>query len=177
MLNDEILRGCKNGDSRSQRKLYDQTAARMMGVCLRYCTEEEEAKDLLQDGFVKVFQHITAYRGEGSLEGWMKKIFVNTALENIRRKKIVFERLENENIATAELVFSDGKLEAKELLRIIRTMPEGFRVVFNLFAIEGYSHQEIAEKLNITTGTSKSQFARARQYLQKLLAEEISIKH
>lgn len=172
MHNEQIIQGCIKRDSRAQKNLYDAHAPRMMGVCLRYCKNEEEAKDLLQEGFIKVFDKISTYRGEGSLEGWIKKVFITTALEKLREKKIVFERLTDENLADAEPGAVDTKLEAKELLKLIQLMPDGYRVVFNMYAIEGFSHPEIAEKLNITPGTSKSQYARARQHLQKLLMME-----
>ena len=172
MHNEQIIQGCIERDSRAQKNLYDAHAPRMMGVCLRYCKNEEEAKDLLQEGFIKVFDKISTYRGEGSLEGWIKKVFITTALEKLREKKIVFERLTDENLTDAEPVAVDTKLETKELLKLIQLMPDGYRVVFNMFAIEGFTHPEIAEKLNITPGTSKSQYARARQHLQKLLMME-----
>lgn len=174
MSDEQIIQGCTERDIKAQKSLYDRHAPRMMGVCLRYCRNQDQAKDLLQDGFIKVFEKISTYRGEGSLEGWIKKIFITTALEEIRRKKIDFVRLPDENIEGDETVSADSKLQAQDLLRVIQQLPEGYRIVFNLFAIEGYNHIEIAEKLNITEGTSKSQYARARSYIQKILiAEEI----
>ncbi len=172
MLNDELIQQCKAGDGRAQRKVYELTASKMMGVCLRYSRDEEEAKDLMQDGYIKVFRQMATFRGEGSLEGWIKKVIINTALENLRKKKLSFESFDNQPVEINETAIKDSGLEAKDLLKIIRSLPDGYRTVFNLFAIEGYTHQEIAEQLGISTGTSKSQFARARQLLQKLLTEE-----
>ncbi len=169
---DEIIQGCKERNGRAQKKLYDIHASKMMGLCLRYCKDEEEAKDLLQEGFIKVFEKISTYRGEGSLEGWIKRVFITTALEKLRKKSLVFERLTDENLSELSPVALDNKLEAKELLQLIRQLPDGYRVVFNLYAIEGFTHVEIAGKLNISAGTSKSQYARARQHLQKLITTE-----
>lgn len=172
MRDDQIIQGCIQRDLKAQKMLYDRHARKMMGVCLRYCKNQDEAKDLLQDGFIKVFEKISTYRGEGSLEAWIKKIVITTALEEIRRKKIDFMRLPDENVEEDEPIATDSKLQTQDLLRIIQQLPEGFRVVFNLYAIEGFSHNEIAEKLNITEGTSKSQYARARAYIQRLLVAE-----
>ncbi len=172
MRDDQIIQGCIQRDLKAQKMLYDLHARKTMGVCLRYCKNQDEAKDLLQDGFIKVFEKISTYRGEGSLEAWIKKIVITTALEEIRRKKIDFMRLPDENVEEDEPIATDSKLQTQDLLRIIQQLPEGFRVVFNLFAIEGFSHNEIAEKLNITEGTSKSQYARARAYIQRLLVAE-----
>ncbi len=172
MRDDQIIQGCIQRDLKAQKMLYDLHARKMMGVCLRYCKNQDEAKDLLQDGFIKVFEKISSYRGEGSLEAWIKKIVITTALEEIRRKKIDFMRLPDENVEEDEPIATDSKLQTQDFIRIIQQLPEGFRVVFNLYAIEGFSHNEIAEKLNITEGTSKSQYARARAYIQRLLVAE-----
>jgi len=159
MLNEQIIQGCKDKQGKAQHQLYELVAGRMMGVCLRYAKDDEEAKDLLQEGFIKVFQQIDAFRGEGSFEGWMKR-------------KLLTQPLEDEEDASDNFLIQENKLEAKELLQMIRKLPDGYRVVFNLYAIEGFNHREIAQQLNITEGTSKSQYARARQFLQKMLTEE-----
>ena len=172
MLNEQIIQGCKDKQGKAQHQLYELVAGRMMGVCLRYAKDDEEAKDLLQEGFIKVFQQIDAFRGEGSFEGWIKKIFINTALESIRKRKLLTQPLEDEEDASDNFLIQENKLEAKELLQMIRKLPASYRVVFNLYAIEGFNHREIAQQLNITEGTSKSQYARARQFLQKMLTEE-----
>jgi RNA polymerase sigma-70 factor (ECF subfamily) len=141
----------------------------MMGVCLRYTNDRETARDLLQDGFVKVYSSIDSYTGVGSFEGWMRKIFVNCALEYLRKSDVLREAIDLDN--TAELANSDSSvvsdMSASELLTLIGELPTGFRTVFNLFAIEGFSHKEIGELLNITESTSRSQYTRAKQLLQR----------
>jgi len=146
-----------------------------MGVCLRYSYDYEEAQDVLQIGFIKVFNKLETYNFEGALEGWIRKIIVNTALDNIRKNKRNNESIELEKI---DFQLNNNEengfdaLNAEDLLTIIQKMPTGFRTVFNLYAIEGYSHKEIAEQLNITISTSKSQYSRARVYLQNILLKE-----
>jgi RNA polymerase sigma-70 factor (ECF subfamily) len=141
----------------------------MMGVCLRYTNDRETARDLLQDGFVKVYSSIDSYSGVGSFEGWMRKIFVNCALEYLRKSDVLREAIDLDN--TTELANPDSSvvsnMSANELLTLIGELPTGFRMVFNLFAIEGFSHKEIGELLNITESTSRSQYTRAKQLLQR----------
>ena len=145
----------------------------MLAVCLRYVNDMETARDLLQDGFVRVFTNIHSYTGSGSFEGWLRKIFVNGALEYLRKSDVLRESTDLEN--SAELVQPDSSaienLSAAELIKVIQELPAGFRTVFNMFAIEGYSHKEISEILGITESTSRSQFTRARQLLQKRIKE------
>jgi RNA polymerase sigma-70 factor (ECF subfamily) len=142
----------------------------MMGVCYRYVNDMETASDLLQDGFVKVFQSLDSYSGTGSFEGWVRKIFVNCALEFLRKTDVLRNAADLDD--RLELAHSDNSsvissMTAKELMDLVHELPPGFRTVFNLFAIEGYSHKEIGDMLNITESTSRSQFTRARQLLQK----------
>lgn len=169
MNEQQLIEGCKKGERRAQKALYELHSRKMMGVCLRYVSDRETARDLLQDGFVKVFTHINSFSGNGSFEGWMRKIFVNCALEYLRKSDVLRESTELDN--TAELVHPDSSaisdLSAAELLKLVQELPSGFRTVFNMFAIEGYSHKEIAEMLNITESTSRSQFTRAKQMLQR----------
>lgn len=145
----------------------------MLAVCLRYVNDMETARDLLQDGFVRVFTNIHSYTGSGSFEGWLRKIFVNGALEYLRKSDVLRESTDLEN--SAELVQPDSSaienLSAAELMKVIQELPAGFRTVFNMFAIEGYSHKEISEILGITESTSRTQFTRARQLLQKRIKE------
>lgn len=145
----------------------------MLAVCLRYVNDMETARDLLQDGFVRVFTNIHSYTGSGSFEGWLRKIFVNGALEYLRKSDVLRESTDLES--SAELVQPDSSaienLSAAELMKVIQELPAGFRTVFNMFAIEGYSHKEISEILGITESTSRSQFTRARQLLQKRIKE------
>lgn len=142
-----------------------------MGVCLRYCDNHEEAEDVLQNGFVNVFQNIETYRGSGSLEGWIRKIMVNTALTNIRKNKKLKQNIELESVEfmLPSTNYISESFAAKDLLKIIQTLPTGFRTVFNLYAIEGYSHKEIGDMLGISEGTSKSQYSRAKAHLQKII--------
>lgn len=145
----------------------------MLAVCLRYVNDMETARDLLQDGFVRVFMNIHSYTGTGSFEGWLRKIFVNGALEYLRKSDVLRESTDLDS--SADLVQSDSSaiehLSAAELMKLIWELPVGFRTVFNMFAIEGYSHKEISEALGITESTSRSQFTRARQLLQKRIKE------
>lgn len=169
---EEIIKGCKAGDRQSQKALYMRFSAKMYGVCLRYTKNREEAEDLLQDGFVKVFNNIKQYAGAGSFEGWIRRIMVNTALEFLRKKKLEFSSfdvLHAEDSSFENAPEALSKIALNDLLAFIQQMPRGYQTVFNLFAIEGYSHKEIGEMLNISEGTSRSQLARARQILQEKL--------
>lgn len=164
---------CINGDRLAQRTLFERFSSKMMGVCLRYSNSVEQAEDVLQIGFVKVFTKLKDFEGKGSLEGWVRRIMVNTALDSIRQNnKFKFDvdiadleyKLEHSSLAWDRLVEED-------LLKLIQSMPEGYKVVFNMFAIEGYSHKEIGKELNISENTSKSQYSRARNYLRMKLEE------
>ncbi len=169
----QLIAGCKKGDRKAQKTLYELHSPRMMGVCVRYVGDRETARDLLQDGFVKVFTSMDSYSGVGSFEGWMRKIFVNCALEYLRRSDVLREAATLDN--SAELAQPDhsvvSEMSAVELMKLVQELPEGFRLVFNLFAIEGYSHKEISDMLNITESTSRSQYTRAKQLLQRRINE------
>lgn len=169
MAEAQLIEGCRKGERLAQKQLYETYSRKMMGVCLRYVNDRETARDLLQDGFAKVFTSMDSYSGAGSFEGWMRKIFVNCALEYLRKSDVLCESTDLDN--TAELVQSDSSvisnMSAAELMKLVQELPAGFRTVFNLFAIEGYSHKEISDMLNITESTSRSQFTRAKQMLQK----------
>jgi len=148
--------------------LFQQYAGKMMTVCLRYAGDQKEAEDILQESFIKVFDHIGQFRGEGSFEGWLRRIVVNTALRILQRKKIHFSTI-NDNDETTPAVPPHvlDQLSTGELLQLISRLPEGYRIVFNLYALEGYDHNEIAAMLNINPGTSRSQLAKARKLLQQ----------
>ena len=176
----QLIEGCRKGERRAQKELYDAYSRKMMGVCLRYVNDRETARDLLQggflygtdllqDGFVKIFTSMDSYTGSGSFEGWMRKIFVNCALEYLRKSDVLREATDLDN--TAELIQPDSSaisdMSAAELMNLVKELPVGFRTVFNMFAIEGYSHKEISEMLNITESTSRSQYTRAKQLLQR----------
>ena len=175
-MNDEqLVNKCLEKDTLAQKQLFDFYSKRMMGVCLRYAKNSEEAQDVLQMGFIKVFEKLEMYKHQGSLEGWIRKVIVNTALDNIRKNKKLMNNIEIEKVDYQLHNYDESVLEAlsaEDLLRVIQEMPTGFRTVFNMYAIEGFSHKEIAEKLNISVSTSKSQFSRARAYMKKKLIEE-----
>ncbi len=165
-----IIKGCLAGNRRDQELLYRRHAAKLYAVCLQYSGNDEEARDILQDGFIKIFENLIHYKHEGSFEGWMRRIVVNTALEKYRSKHNL-HRVDDIDLipepdADPETDDYSG-LEAVDLLDIIRELPPKYRMVFNLFAIEGYSHREISQMFNISEGTSKSNLSRARIILQK----------
>jgi len=168
----EIIAGCIGGERKFQELLYHTYSSKMFSVCLRYANEYAGAEDLLQDGFVKVFNNIQKFRSEGSFEGWIRRIFVNNSIEYFRKKANMYVVQETEAL-TYEYYDDNAvqKLMKEDLMKIIQSLSVGYRTIFNLYAIEGYSHKEIAEMLNITEGTSKSQLARARYLLQKKIAE------
>jgi RNA polymerase sigma factor (sigma-70 family) len=167
----ELIEGCKAGKRDLQKALYQRYAAKMFSVCLRYTKNREEAEDLLQDGFVKIFTRISQYSGAGSFEGWIRKIMVNVSLEFLRSKKIDYSPKEIEQVPNDAVIDPEAlnRIAFQELLQHIRELPAGCQVIFNLYVIEGYNHPEIAKMLNVTTGTSKSQLARARRLLQEKL--------
>src|SRR5687767_12742335 len=174
MTDEELVKGCIANNPLAQKLLYERFSRKMMGVWLRYADDRDEAEDILQNASIKVFENIDTFKGSGSLEGWVRKIMVNTALNNYRQNKASRQKVDLDSV---EYMIpgdnhSSDTLDAKELMKVIQRLPVGFRTVFNLFAIEGYSHKEIAEQLNISEGTSKSQYSRARTYLQKALKLE-----
>ena len=175
MTDEQLVKKCLEKDALAQKQLFEFYSKRMMGVCLRYSRGRDEAQEVLQMGFVKVFEKLTLFNGKGSLEGWIRKVVVNTALDNIRKNKKFLDNVEMDKVdyqLQNDDVSGYESLKAQDLLGIIQEMPTGFRTVFNLFAIEGYSHKEIAEELGISVNTSKSQYSRARVYLQNILIEE-----
>jgi RNA polymerase sigma factor (sigma-70 family) len=174
----ELIEGCKAGKRDLQKALYTRFSAKMLGVCLRYTKNREEAEDVLQEGFIKLFQAIQNYAGTGSFEGWIRKIMVNTALEALRKKKIHYSSADIQNLEDQYEADQDiiGKIGFQDLLAMIQDLSPGYRVVFNLYAIEGYQHNEIAVLLNISEGTSKSQLARARQVLKDKINQVALIK-
>jgi RNA polymerase sigma-70 factor (ECF subfamily) len=173
MNEQQLIEGCKKGNRLAQKELYDVYSRKMMGVCLRYVNDRETARDLLQDGFVKIFTAINTYTGIGSFEGWMRKIFVNCALEHLRKSDVLRDSIELDRtgeISNPEYsVIAD--MSARELMNVVQELPSGFRTIFNLFAIEGFSHKEISEMLCITESTSRSQYTRAKQVLRRKIKE------
>jgi RNA polymerase sigma-70 factor (ECF subfamily) len=166
----KIIKGCLSGDRRDQELLYRRHSAKLYGVCLQYSGNDEEARDILQEGFIKIFENLRNYKHEGSFEGWIRRIVVNTALEKFRSRHNLFRVDDIDNIQEPEAepdTEDYSGLQAVDLLFIIRELPPKYRMVFNLYAIEGYSHKEIGEMMNISEGTSKSNLSRARSILQK----------
>ena len=168
---EQLIAGCLKGDKLSQRDLYDRYSRKMFGVCLRYCNNREDAEEVLQEGLLKVFHKLADFKKEGALESWIKRIIINTALDFYRRNKNKQRETEwQDNITISIEPLTE--LKTKELLQVIQNLPLGFRTVFNLYAIEGYNHGEIAGMLNISEGTSKSQYSRARQHLMSMIEKE-----
>lgn len=170
MNEQQIIAGCVEQKREAKKHLYEKYARKMYGICLRYCSNTEAAEDLLQEGFIKIFTCIDSFKGNGSFEGWMKRIFINLALENIRKdKKFILTTDDIMNYAdtidssTEEEMY---RIPESELISMIQELPKGYATVFNLYAIEDLSHKEIAEILNITESTSRSQYGRARLILQ-----------
>jgi RNA polymerase sigma factor (sigma-70 family) len=170
----ELIEGCRKGNRASQKALYDKYCRKMLVVCLRYSKSTAEAEDILQEAFVKVFQGIKDFRGESKLETWITRIMVNTALNAQRKKLYLFPMVDVEEIDLPDEEMSVSGIHFTQLLEMIQALPQGCQVVFNMFAIEGYSHKEIADMLAISEGTSKSQYARARNLLQNRLVKETS---
>lgn len=173
----DLIRGCIEGNRRMQEILYQRFASKMYAVCLRYAGNADDAQDLLQEGFIKVYNNLQKFRGEGSFEGWIRRIFINTSIEHFRRKTNL--RTVNE---TEETGIEDKSLTAldnlgeKDILKLIQELSPGYRTVFNLYVVEGYAHKEIASMLGISEGTSKSQLARAKNILQDLVKTRLENK-
>lgn len=169
---ENILAGCRKGKKKAQEALFRLYADKMFGVCRYYTRDHSEAEDVLHDGFIKVFDKISKYRGDGSLEGWIRRVIVNTALERFRKHSRMFSMTElDESMADAAGYDVEGHLSSEELLEIIMELSPKYRLVFNLYALEGYSHREISQRLGISEGTSKSNLARARTILQKKVVQ------
>jgi RNA polymerase sigma-70 factor (ECF subfamily) len=174
----QIIIGCTEGDRKVQRALYHRYAGSMLMVCARYSKNQDDAEDILQEAFIKIFKNIKDFKGKSTLGYWIKKIVVNTALNYHRSKLYLFPMVEIEDTnygSNPDAIISNYTLE--ELLKMIRTLPIGCQVIFNLYAIEGYKHREIAEMLDISHGTSKSQYARARGLLQQMISQATSINY
>lgn len=169
---EELIKGCLRRDRNAQQQLYDLYSAKMYGLCYRYVRHAMEAEDILVTAFTKVFERIAQFKGEGSFEGWIRRIMVNEALTYLRKSRSMYLETELEQ-ADREPDYDrlGDHLEAEDLMKMIQELPAGYRLVFNMYAIDGYSHKEIAEHLGISENTSKSQLSRARVYLQKMLAE------
>ena len=164
---DDIIKGCKSGKLRSQEQLFKLFSKKLFGVCMLYTKDRSSAEDILQDSFVKIFQHIKQYEGRGVFEGWLRRIVVNTALERFRREVHLYPVAEVREVRE-EFSYDDivSQISSQELMALIQELSPQYKMVFCLYGIEGYSHKEIAEKLGINEGTSKSNLSRARDILQ-----------
>jgi RNA polymerase sigma-70 factor (ECF subfamily) len=173
----QLIKGCLKADRYSQSQLYELFATKMFAVCLRYSRNPEEAEEILQEGFSKVFEFIHQYRFEGSFEGWVRKIMVNCALQKYRNKPHlhIIGNIESENIEYWENEDISSRLGAKELVKMIQQLPPAYRMVFNLFVFEGMKHREIAELLGISEGTSKSNLSDARAILQRAVNKSLKV--
>ena len=174
MTSDEaLIKGCVSNDRACQHALYARYSRKMMMICHRYTRRTEDAEDVLQEGFIRVFNHINSFKGDSKLETWMTRIFINAALNHQRQKLYLFPMVDiEESTITQSEEANLADFHVDELLEMIRSLPDGCRIVFNLFAIEGYPHKEIASMLKISEGTSKSQFNRAKMLLRVRLSEE-----
>ena len=171
MDDETLVQKCISGNAGAQRELFDRFSPLMLGVAMRYIKDRERSEDVLQDGFIKVYKNLHRFEHKGSLEGWIRRIIVNTALDQIRKYKKEQTNIELDDTSFELVQKSDAveRLQAEVLMEIVQQLPDGYRIVFNMFAIEGYSHKEIADELNITESTSKSQYSRAKSVLRKTL--------
>ena len=175
---EDLIKGCLKREGSAQKRLYDTYSSKMYGLCYRYVKDSMEAEDILITAFMKIFDKIEQFKSEGSFEGWIRRIVVNEALTHLRRNRSMYLETELEQADREPDYHTLGDhLEAEDLLNMIQELPAGYRIVFNMYAIDGYSHKEIADHLGINENTSKSQLSRARVYLQKLLLERDSIGH
>jgi RNA polymerase sigma-70 factor (ECF subfamily) len=174
-VEEQLIDGCIEGNRKAQRQLFERYSPTMLGICLRYTRSTEEAEDVMQEGFIKVFTHIETFRRQGSFEGWIKRIMVNTALNYYHKnQKNLHQNIEEINESKIQDDYEPLKRQAytpTETLSAIRSLPEGYSVIFNLYVFEKYKHREIAEMLNISVNTSKSQLSKARVFLQKELVK------
>jgi RNA polymerase sigma-70 factor (ECF subfamily) len=170
------LEGCRAGKRKSYNLLYQKYSEVMLGICFRYSKNRQEAEDILQEGFIKIFKNISKFRGEGSFEGWMKRIMVNSAIDHYQKSLKHLYHEEVDNVADDNSIVSDqyddhenNQFSAEQLMQMVQELPDGYRIVFNMFAIEGYSHKDIASHLGISENTSKTQLLKARKTLKAKL--------
>ncbi len=176
-LYNQLIEGCVNNNREAQYKLYNLMSGKMFAVCLRYAKNREAAEDILQDGFVKVFTNIEKFRGDGSFEGWVRRIIVNTAVEYYRKSAKMYPVVNVDDV-NKDLPWQDtgDNLELEDVMNMINNLSTGYRTIFNLYVVEGYSHKEIADMLQINEGTSKSQLARARYLLMEMVKNSEKVK-
>lgn len=171
----DLIQGCISQNRQMQEQLYQKYSPKMYAVCLRYAASTDDAKDLLQEGFIKIFKNLAKYRGDGSFEGWIRRIFVNTCIEHFRKKATLYNvsEIQETNVEDKEWNVLD-RLAEQDILKMIQDLSPGYRTVFNMHVVEGYSHKEIGEILGINEGTSKSQLARAKVVLQKMVENRLN---
>ena len=173
-----LIQGCIEGDRRCQQKLYEHFYGKMMVVCMRYATDDDEALDIFQEAFIKVFNNLVKYGNKGSFEGWIRRIMVNTAIDHIRKNKKLREMVEiNEEITSGEVEEESedllDKVSFEDLLGCVQDLSPAYRSVFNMYVVDGFSHKDIAQELGISEGTSKSNLAKAKMNIKKLLVAKI----
>ncbi|GAB2572488.1 RNA polymerase sigma factor [Spirosoma areae] len=163
----QLITALKQGESRAHKVVYERFAGKMLAVCTRYCANKADAEEVMLDGFMRVFEKIGQFREDGSFEGWLRRIMVTESLMFLRKNKQWRQEIPIEDVVVEpDYQWADTAVNENDLLRIVNQLPDGYRTVFNLYAIEGYSHAEIADMLGISEGTSKSQLSRARMLLQ-----------
>ena len=177
----KLVKGCIKGDRTMQKLLYERYYSKLMGICYRYAKDSDEAKDLLHDGFMKIFKNLHKYNFNGSFEGWLRRLMINSSIDHYRKNKNIFSLLDNNIELEAEDAENSeadiySSFNTQMILEAVQNLSPAYRTVFNLYAIEGYSHKEIAEKLNINIGTSKSNFAKARMNLKRELEKKINFQ-
>ncbi len=173
----DLISGCIDGNRRMQEELYRRFSPRMYAVCLRYAGNVEEAEDILQEGFIKIYKKLGSFRSEGSFEGWIRRIFVNTAIEHFRRKRYLQPVTEKEESTLEGNYLSVlDNLAERDILELVQQLSPGYRTVFNMYVVEGYTHKEIGDILGISEGTSKSQLSRAKVILQQMVKKFIEEK-
>lgn len=168
----QLIKASIDGDSKAQERLFHTYAGKMMTLCKRYAKTEVEAQDILQDGFIRVFTYLNTFESSGSFDAWIRRVFVNTALKQLSKKQQYFEDISEESFTK---VFDEAdaisKMSENEILMLLSELPDGYRTVFNMFVIEGFTHKEIGELLNIEESTSRSQLVKARKMLQDKILE------
>ncbi len=179
LTEEELYQQCVAGNRNAQKELFDRYSPKMLGICFRYSRSSAEAEDVLQDAFIRIFRYLPTFKKDGSLEGWVRRIVVNTALNNIKKNKHVYDEMEIDSArgVESEMESTIDNYDSKLIWDTMQQLPEGYRVILNMYAIEGYSHREIAEHLNIAEGTSRSQLLRAKMLMQRMLEKhEIYVK-
>lgn len=166
----KLVEACKNGEEQALKSLYDRYSAMMYAICLRYMGNSDDAKDALQEGFIKVYRNISKYAFTGSFEGWLKRVFVNTSIELIRKRKMHLDvNAEDFSAPETAAAMQLSAIDANKILELVQKLPSGYRTVFNMYCVDGYSHKEIADELGVSESTSKSQLFKARKMLQEWL--------